>query len=155
LAKQRTFYQIKGRPGYKPKTGWKSYGKLINPFDFSFLSFGTVFCCTIETLQMQTARGHKMISATGFSSTFSQSPVSTNQAKRLKIREFMSWSVCFGIVTALTGLIKYLKVGITMDTITTILFFLSLSGLIYFVSRIFLLSKTPVQVDSRGLHELN
>ena len=95
------------------------------------------------------------ISPARFSSGFSQAPVSPNQEKRLKIREFISWSVCFAIVTALTGLLKFLKVGITMDTVTSILFYLSLAGLIYFVTRIILLSKNPVHLPSRNLHELN
>ena len=104
---------------------------------------------------MQTIRGHKMISPTGFSKPFSPLPVSVNQTKRLKIREFISWTVCFALVSAITGLIKFLKVVVTMESVTSVLFYLSLSGFIYFVSRIVMLVRTPVQVNPQGLHELN
>ncbi|HEY2348407.1 MAG TPA: hypothetical protein VGH64_05300, partial [Puia sp.] len=65
------------------------------------------------------------------------------------------WSVCFAVVCGLTGLLKYLKVGVTMDTITSALFYLSLAGLIYFITRIIMMSKSPVQLHSTNLHELN
>ena len=106
---------------------------------------------------MQTVRGQKMIdtSNSGFRSSFLKIPVYTNQEKRSKIREFISWSVCFAIVSGLTGLMKYLKVGVTMDSVTSILFYFSLAGFIYFISRIILLSRNPVHVNGRNLHELN
>src|SRR6476646_1118722 len=111
----------------------------------------------METLQMQTVRGHKMVSSTGFNHSFTTSPVSENQAKRLKIREFISWSVCFGIVSAITGLIKFLKLGVTMVSVTSVLFYLSFSGLIYFIFRIVKMSTStaPVQANTQSLHGLN
>jgi hypothetical protein len=106
---------------------------------------------------MQTVRGQKIIdiSTSGFRSTFSQVPVSANQAKRLKIKEFISWSVCFGLVTVLTGLMKFLKTGLTMDSVTSILFFSSLAGLVYFVYKIVLVYRHPEQMNTHPLHELN
>jgi hypothetical protein len=105
---------------------------------------------------MQTVRGQKIIdiSAAGFSVSPSQSQV-PNQAKRLRIREFISWSVCFAVVAGLTGLLMFLKVGVTMESVTSVLFYLSLAGLIYFVSKIILVSRIPVQMNTRTLHELN
>ncbi|HEY4935929.1 MAG TPA: hypothetical protein VII44_05080 [Puia sp.] len=106
---------------------------------------------------MHTIREQKVIdiSQGGFRSSFSSAMVSANQAKRLKISEFISWSVCFAIVSGLTGLMKFLKVGLTMDTVTSILFYLSLAGLAYFIYKIISLSKTPVQARIHPIHELN
>jgi|SRR5450631_2639179 hypothetical protein len=107
---------------------------------------------------MQTVREQaKMvnISTPGLKSIISPVPDSTNHSKRLKIREFISWSVCFAIVSLLTGLLMILKVGITMETVTASLFFLSLGGLIYFIYRIIVLSKEPVLFDPAVPHELN
>jgi hypothetical protein len=80
---------------------------------------------------------------------------STNRAKRLKISEFISWSICFAVVSALTGLIKFLKVGVTMDMVTSILFYSSLAGLIYFVSKIIVQTKNPAKVNFSTAQELN
>ena len=106
---------------------------------------------------MQTIREQKSIdiSPAGLRSSLSQAPVTTNQVKRLKIREFISWSVCFAVISGLTGLLKILKVGVTMDTVNSILFFGSLAGLIYFISRIISLSRNPLPLNSNSLHELN
>jgi hypothetical protein len=105
---------------------------------------------------MQTVREQKIIdvSAAGFRTSPSQSPVS-NQENTLKIREFISWSVCFAVVAGLTGLLMYLNVGVTMESVTSILFYSSLAGLIYFVSKIILTSRKPVHMNTRTLHELN
>jgi hypothetical protein len=88
-------------------------------------------------------------------STFSRIPNALDSLKALKIREFISWSVCFAIVSGLTGLILFLKVGVTMETVTASLFYLSLAGLIYFISRIILLSRNPSPVSHSAAHELN
>jgi hypothetical protein len=96
------------------------------------------------------------ISPTPFSSGFPQISSSSNQEKRLKVREFISWSACFGFICAVTGLLKFLKIGVTMDSVTSTLFYLSLAGLIYFVTRIILLTKNPVPMDNaKPFHELN
>jgi len=99
---------------------------------------------------MQTVHKQNMISP-GYNSSFSRIPDPANQAKRLKIREFISWSVCFATIAGLTGLMKILKVGVTMDTVTSGLFYLSLLGLIFFISKIISASKNPVQLKSSNL----
>jgi hypothetical protein len=110
----------------------------------------------METLQMQTFRRNNVdISPVQFNSGFSQQPVPPIREKKLKIREFISWAACFAVISGLTGLLKYLKVGVTMDSITSSLFYLSLAGLIYFVTRIVRLSRTQVKIHSSNLHELN
>jgi hypothetical protein len=110
----------------------------------------------METLQMQTFRRNNVdISPVQFNAGFSQSTSSPSKEKRLKIREFISWTICCAVVFGLTGLLKFLKVGITMDSITSSLFYVSLAGLIYFITRIVLISKIPDQVTSGKLHELN
>ena len=95
------------------------------------------------------------ISTPGLKSFISPVPDSNNDTKRLKIREFISWAVCFAVISVLTGLLMILKVGITMETITDSLFFLSLGGLIYFSYRILVLSKKPALFDPSVPHELN
>lgn len=98
-------------------------------------------------------------SLSGFKSSFPALENHLNADKKLKVREFISWSVCSGAVSALTGLLLFLKIGITMESVTTGLFTLSLAGLAYFVVRIFFLtkskadSKTHLQVPA--VHELN
>jgi hypothetical protein len=106
---------------------------------------------------MQTLReqGRMGLSNSVFQAGQSQPGVTANPENRLKIKEFTSWSVCFAIVCALTGLLKYLKVGITMDSITSVLFYSSLSGLAYFIYRIISMSRNPGQVKRNNYHELN
>ncbi|HET7003213.1 MAG TPA: hypothetical protein VFI33_17945 [Puia sp.] len=105
---------------------------------------------------MQTFRRNNVdISPVQFNAGFSQHPIPPVREKKLKIKEFISWAACFAVISGLTGLLKYLKVGITMDTITSSLFYLSLAGLIYFVTRIVMLSRSHVQVHPGNLHELN
>jgi hypothetical protein len=84
-----------------------------------------------------------------------QALVTETQEKRLKIREFKSWSVCFATIVLLTGLLKVLKLGITMDSVTSILFLSSLCGLAYFIYRIMSLSRTPIRLNNPILHDLN
>ncbi|HTB24524.1 MAG TPA: hypothetical protein VK711_04095 [Puia sp.] len=112
---------------------------------------------------MHTIRGQKTIevSQAGFRSSFAR-PDSTNQSNRLKIREFISWSLCFAVITVITGLLKVLKIGITMDTVTSVLFYFSIAGLGWFIYKIFSLPKYPVQGNNnhdlgntKVLHELN
>jgi hypothetical protein len=105
---------------------------------------------------MQTFRRNNVdISPAQFNSGFSQTTISPATEKSLKIKEFISWSTCFAIISGLTGVLKFLKIGVTMDSVTSVLFYLSLGGLIYFVVRIVLLSRTRVHLHSNRLHELN
>ena len=95
------------------------------------------------------------ISPSGIKSSFSQVPVNPNQEKRMKIREFVSWSVCFAVISGLTGLMLILNVGITVASITSILFYSSLAGLAYCISRIIQLYRDSVQLNNKQIHELN
>jgi len=106
----------------------------------------------MQTVREQTPVG---LSTSGFKPVQSQFRVSQNQVNKLKIREFTSWSVCFAIITVLTGLLKYLRVGITMESVTSTLFYTSLLALAYFIYRIFSLSRNHPQVKANPYHELN
>ncbi|MEJ0080361.1 MAG: hypothetical protein WDM78_05255 [Puia sp.] len=59
------------------------------------------------------------------------------------------------MITLLTGLLKYLRLGITMESVTSILFYSSLICLAYFMYRIFSSSRVPFQVKDDSHHELN
>ena len=105
---------------------------------------------------MQTFRRNNVdISPVQFNAGFSQQPIPPIREKTLKIKEFISWAACFAVISGLTGLMKFLKVAITMDTVTSALFYLSTAGFIYFITRIIVLSRSHVQVHSSNLHELN
>jgi len=105
---------------------------------------------------MQTFRRNNVdISPVQFNAGFSQQPIPPIREKALKIKEFLSWAACFAVISGLTGLMKFLQVAITMDTVTSALFYLSTAGLIYFITRIIVLSRSHMQVHSNKLHELN
>jgi hypothetical protein len=105
---------------------------------------------------MQTVREQNMITP-GYGSSFSKIQVPANQSNRLKIREFISWTVCFAIITTLTGLLKFLKIGVTMDSVTSALFYLSLFGTAFFIYRIINLTTSGTRIHLKGnnLQELN
>src|SRR5450432_1343934 len=106
---------------------------------------------------METIHGQKLVdnSVSSFMPVGSFDLGSSNREKRLKSREFISWSVCFGVVSFLTGLLKFLKIGVTMDSVTTVLFYLSLAGLFYFTYRVLSLSKNPLHKNTGSFHRLN
>jgi hypothetical protein len=106
---------------------------------------------------METIHGQKMVdnSVSSFIPSGSFDLSSSNRVKRLKFREFISWSVCFGVISFLTGLLKFLKIGVTMDSVTSVLFYLSLAGLFYFTYKVLSLSKNSVQRNSESFHGLN
>jgi hypothetical protein len=108
----------------------------------------------MQTVREQGSRGMSPTQYRSYSIQ-TQTPVSENQVKHLKIIEFRSWSLCFSVIVLLTGLLKYFKLGITMETVTSLLFFSSLFGLVYFIYRIVTLSRSPVQLKSNQVHELN
>ncbi len=78
-----------------------------------------------------------------------------NHVKRLKIKEFISWSVCLAIITLITGLLKFLKIGVTMDSVTSGLFYLSLGGLTWLIYKMVKLSRNQALTDKMLKHELN
>jgi hypothetical protein len=103
---------------------------------------------------MQTVREQNMI-APGFGTSISNVPVPDSQLKRLKIREFGSWAACFGVIAGLTGMIKIMKIGITMDSVTSAMFYSSLLALAFCVYRIISLVRMPVSLSGNQRHELN
>jgi|SRR5664279_1655975 len=103
----------------------------------------------MQTIQEQSRIG---LSGSGFQGGQSQVGFAVN---RLKIKEFTSWSVCFAVIGVLTGLLKFLKLGVTMDSVTSVLFYASLMALAFFIYRIVSLSKTPVEEKRNNYHELN
>jgi hypothetical protein len=120
--------------------------------------FGMVFLCIVETLQMQTisnnARGIDT-SPNVVPTQYPGVPDPVSQIRRLKISEFKSWTVCFGIISFLTGMLMYLKIGVTMETVTASLFFLSLTGMIFYIYKLILLTRVPARLESNPRHELN
>ena len=107
----------------------------------------------MQTILEQTPVNVNLVS--GFDSSFPLVPNPANQIKKLKIREFISWSVCFAVISGLTGLMKYLKVGVTMDLITSIVFYGSLFGFLYFMVKIIRISKSPDVLNSGTRQGLN
>jgi len=67
-------------------------------------------------------------------------PVSID--KKLQISESVSWTICFAIVATITGALLIYKIGVTMSEITSILFYSSLVGLVFFVVRIIRLRRS-------------
>jgi hypothetical protein len=106
---------------------------------------------------METVRGQRRfrIQSSGLSPSYSKTSSPENQVIKLKIREFIAWLVCFSVITSLTGLMKFLKLAVTVESITTTLFYLSIFAVAYFIYRIVSLSRNPVQLKSETLHELN
>jgi hypothetical protein len=75
--------------------------------------------------------------------------------KKLKIKESISWSICFAVVAAITGALLVYRVGITMSLVTSILFYFSLLGFIGFIARAIRLYRSgneqPAEVESKHL----
>jgi len=95
------------------------------------------------------------IQSSGFIPNYSPSSTTENQSTRIKIRESISWLVSFALITFLTGLLKFLKIGVTVESITSALFYTSLFAVSYFIYRIVVLSRNTVQLKKENLHELN
>ncbi len=107
---------------------------------------------------MQTLIGQKTVngSAPAFQPAASPDAVLiNNQVKRLKIKEFISWAVCLFIIMLITGLLKFLKIGVTMDSVTSGLFYLSLGGLTWLTYKIVKLSKNQPPTNKMPKHALN
>lgn len=71
-------------------------------------------------------------------------------ANKLKIRESISWSICFAIVAGITGALLVYKIGVTMSLVTSILFFFSFLGFAAFVARTVRLHRPPRE-DAGGV----
>ena len=94
-------------------------------------------------------------SESSFQSKIITTSISKKDAKRLRIKEFKSWSFCFGVVALLTGVLIYFQLGVTMESVTLPLFFISLSGLIYFISKVILFSNSGNPEDVSSASQLN
>jgi len=81
--------------------------------------------------------------------------VSQDQEKRLKMNELKSWMACFLLIFVITGTLKVLSLGITMESVTSLFFYGSLAALIYLSFRFRSLYRKPVSYSAQGLHELN
>jgi hypothetical protein len=66
---------------------------------------------------------------------------------RLKIREYISWSLCFAVVAGITGALLIYKIGVTMSVITSILFYFSLLGFIAFIAKAILSAKPRKTIE--------
>ena len=97
----------------------------------------------------------KLISKTTFGPAPTPDSVSSGESKKLKIREFIYWSACFAVISGITGLMKILQVAITMEAITSTLFYLSVAGLVFFISRIIVISRAPASFKGNSRHDLN
>jgi hypothetical protein len=94
-------------------------------------------------------------SPNSFPNSYPRIPDPIRQIRKLKISEFKSWTICFGIISFLTGMLMYLRVGVTMETVTASLFFLSLAGMIFYVYKLILLSREPARLESNSRNDLN
>lgn len=82
-------------------------------------------------------------------------PDSLSSVNRLKIKESISWSICFAIVAAITGALLVYRIGVTMSLVTSILFCFSLLGFVAFVARAIRLYRSgdekAAEVESKHL----
>jgi len=106
---------------------------------------------------MQILRDEKIeeIRASAYKSPAFPNTIPAKPGKILTKNENISWLVCFGIVSFLTGMLKFLKVGVTMDTITSVFFYTSLVGVFYFLFKIFSAPKISSRENDGSFHGLN
>jgi len=62
-------------------------------------------------------------------------PDGLTPVNRLKIKESISWSICFAVIAGITGALLVYRIGVTMSLVTSILFYFSLLGFVAFVAR--------------------
>ncbi len=106
---------------------------------------------------MQILREEKTgeIRASAFKSPASPISFQAKPGKSLIKNENISWLICFGIVSFLTGMLKFLKVGVTMDTVTSVFFYTSLIGVVYFIYKLFATPKISPRENTGSFHSLN
>jgi hypothetical protein len=93
--------------------------------------------------------------ASAFKSPASLNSFPSKPAKSLIKNENIAWLICFGIVSFLTGMLKFLKVGVTMDTVTSVFFYISLIGVFYFLYKLFSAPKRNHRENTGPFHSLN
>jgi hypothetical protein len=106
---------------------------------------------------MQIIRDEKLggIHVSAFKSPASKNSYPTKPGKSLIQNENISWFICFVIVSFLTGMLKFLKVGVTMDSVTSVIFYFSLIGVLYFLYKILFTPKVNPPKNTGHLHSLN
>jgi hypothetical protein len=106
---------------------------------------------------MQILRDEKIgeIRASAFKSPVIPNSFPAKPEKSFIKNENISWLICFGIVCFLTGMLKFLKVGVTMDTVTSVFFYVSLIGMFYFLYKIFSAPKISPRENADVFHSLN
>ncbi|HSZ31749.1 MAG TPA: hypothetical protein VK772_00485 [Puia sp.] len=95
------------------------------------------------------------IRTSAFKSPASLNSFAAKPSKSLIKNENISWLICFGIVSFLTGMLKFLKLGVTMDTVTSVFFYVSSIGVFYFLYKIFSAPKTSPAKNAGSFHSLN
>lgn len=88
-------------------------------------------------------------------SFFKSAPSGSASVKRLQIRESVSWLICFGIVAVITGTLLVYKIDVIMFIITSIMFYFSLAGLIFFIAKGIRLSRSQHVVVRNEAPHLN
>ena len=79
-----------------------------------------------------------------FTAQITRKIISQKHIKSLKISESLSWIVSFSVIVLITGVLKFLKLGVTMSTVTSGLFYLSLAGIAYFIFNIIRINKIRI-----------
>jgi hypothetical protein len=106
---------------------------------------------------MQILREEKTgeIGVSAFKSPASLNSLPAKPSKSSIRNENISWLICFGIVSILTGMLKFLKVGVTMDTVTSVFFYISLLGVFYFFYKLLSAPKISSRENTGSFHGLN
>ena len=84
-----------------------------------------------------------------FTAQITRQILSQKHIKSLKISESLSWIVSFSVILLITGLLKFLRLGVTMSTVTSALFYLSFAGIAYFIFNIIRINKIREEDNSR------
>lgn len=95
----------------------------------------------IESLQ-QKNRIQKIVGSGKKELNSHQETAAALPEKKLQIRDAISWSICFGIVALLTGALLFYNIGVTISTVTSLLFYGSLAGFLFFTGKAILLLRT-------------
>lgn len=86
---------------------------------------------------------------------FTPPPISISPEKRVQFRDSISWLICFAIVAGITGALLIYKIGVTMSNVTSILFYFSLAGLVFFTVKAILLFRSRDGISHTKSPQLN
>lgn len=84
-----------------------------------------------------------------FTAQITRQLLAQKEVKSLKISESLSWIVSFSVILLITGVLKFLKLGVTMGAVTSGLFYLSLAGIAYFIFNIIRINRIREEDQSR------